>query len=395
MNIQRGTRDKLDKYVDLNQNVEVLMNVAGSSVYDYSCFGVDEAGKLSDDRYMVFYNQVQSPNGEVVYSADGQGAKFVLKLAQLPTSINKLVFTVSIDGNGTMGDITSHVVSIGQNGQQLIELRMSGNDFHSEKAIIAIEIYKKDVWRFAAVANGFNGGLGDLLRFYGGEEMEAQPQPQPQPQPKPQPQLSSPPQNIPQKVELRKGEKVNLRKNSNASLGEILINLNWQQPVAKGGIFGLQSRAIDLDLGCLYELKNGQKECVQALGKAFGSLNNPPFIALDGDDRSGASAGGENLRVNGAMLAQIKRILIYTFIYKGAAKWAEAQGVVSVKCPGSQEIIVRMDEYGSNLPMCAIALLENYNNETFSVEKVIRFFKNHKPMDEAFHWGLKWVAGRK
>ena len=214
-------------------------------------------------------------------------------------------------------------------------------------------------------------------------------------QPQPQPQLSSPPQNIPQKVELRKGEKVNLRKNSNASLGEILINLNWQQPVAKGGLFGSQSRAIDLDLGCLYELKNGQKGCVQALGKAFGSLNNPPFIALDGDDRSGASAGGENLRVNGAMLAQIKRILIYTFIYKGAAKWAEAQGVVSVKCPGSQEIIVRMDEYGSNLPMCAIALLENYNNETFSVEKVIRFFKNHKPMDEAFHWGLKWVAGRK
>ena len=79
MNIQRGTRDKLDKYVDLNQNVEVLMNVAGSSVYDYSCFGVDEAGKLSDDRYVVFYNQVQSPNGEVVYSADGQGAKFVLR----------------------------------------------------------------------------------------------------------------------------------------------------------------------------------------------------------------------------------------------------------------------------------------------------------------------------
>jgi len=389
VNIQRGTRDKLDKYVDLNQNVEVLMNVAGSSVYDYSCFGVDEAGKLSDDRYMVFYNQVQSPNGEVVYSADGQGAKFVLKLAQLPTSINKQKLHECL--------IRQRTVSIGQNGQQLIELRMSGNDFHSEKAIIAIEIYKKDVWRFAAVANGFNGGLGDLLRFYGGEEMEAQPQPQPQPQPKPkpQPQLSSPPQNIPQKVELRKGEKVNLRKNSNASLGEILINLNWQQPVAKGGLFGSQSRAIDLDLGCLYELKNGQKGCVQALGKAFGSLNNPPFIALDGDDRSGASAGGENLRVNGAMLAQIKRILIYTFIYKGAAKWAEAQGVVSVKCPGSQEIIVRMDEYGSNLPMCAIALLENYNNETFSVEKVIRFFKNHKPMDEAFHWGLKWVAGRK
>ncbi len=119
------------------------------------------------------------------------------------------------------------------------------------------------------------------------------------------------------------------------------------------------------------------------------------MMALDGDDRSGASAGGENLRVNGAMISQIRRILVYTFIYEGAANWAEAKGVVTVKCPGSQEIIVRMDEYGSNLPMCAIAMLENCNDETFSVEKIVRFFQGHRFMDQAFNWGLQWVAGRK
>ena len=54
-----------------------------------------------------------------------------------------------------------------------------GQDFHSEKAIISIELYRKGVWRFAAVANGFNGGLGDLLRSYGGEELTAPPQPPP------------------------------------------------------------------------------------------------------------------------------------------------------------------------------------------------------------------------
>ena len=193
-------------------------------------------------------------------------------------------------------------------------------------------------------------------------------------------------------VELRKGQKVSLEKKG-ASLGEILINLNWSQPVKKG-LFSRKPAAIDLDLGCLYELKNGRKGCVQALGNAFGSLSAPPYVALDGDDRSGASAAGENLRVNGQKIGEIKRILIFTYIYEGAASWKDADGVVTVKCPGSQDIIVRMDEYGSSLTMCGIAMLENQNDETFSVEKLVRFFRGHRDLDQAYGWGLNWVAGR-
>jgi len=193
-------------------------------------------------------------------------------------------------------------------------------------------------------------------------------------------------------VELRKGQKVNLEKKGKA-LGEILINLNWNQP--KKGLFGFMSKSIDLDLGCLFELQNGAKGCVQALGNAFGSLQQPPFIALDGDDRTGEAVGGENLRVNGARIAEIRRILVYTFIYEGTTNWKDAAGIVTVKCPGSEDVIVRMDEYGSKQRMCAIALLENQNNETFSVEKVVRFFDSHEPMDRAFGWGLRWVAGHK
>ncbi len=195
-------------------------------------------------------------------------------------------------------------------------------------------------------------------------------------------------------VELKKGQKVNLEKKS-SSLGEILINLNWSQPAKKKGFFAPKPQPIDLDLGCLFELQDGAKGCVQALGNAFGSLSNPPYISLDGDDRTGSSEGGENMRINGAMVSKIKRVLVYTFIYEGAANWREANGIVTVKCPGSEDIIVRMDEYGSNQRMCAIALLENCNNETFSVEKVVRFFDSHEPMDRNFGWGLRWVAGRK
>lgn len=176
MNVQRGFRDKIDKYINPNQEISIEMNIIGNDVYDYSCFGVDSAGKLSDERYMIFYNQTQSPQQEITYSANGNAANFTVNLNKLPDTIQKLVFTVSIDGTGTMGTITSHHLYIKQNAQNAVAMSLSGQDFHQEKAIVLIEIYRKDGWRFAAIANGFNGGLGDLLRAYGGEEAATEPQ---------------------------------------------------------------------------------------------------------------------------------------------------------------------------------------------------------------------------
>lgn len=191
-------------------------------------------------------------------------------------------------------------------------------------------------------------------------------------------------------VELKKGQKVNLKKK--VSVGEILINLNWDQPKKR---FLFTPKPIDLDLGCLYELKNGRKGTVQALGNAFGNLNAEPWIALDGDDRTGANAEGENLRINGAKIAEIKRVLVYTFIYEGATNWQTANGVVTVRYPGNEDIIVRMDEYNNARRMCAIALLENDGGDGFTVEKQVAFFDAHPQMDNAYSWGLRWVPGRK
>lgn len=196
-------------------------------------------------------------------------------------------------------------------------------------------------------------------------------------------------------ISLEKGQKVNLTKKASASLGEILVNLNWN--TGKKGFLSslLGGGAIDLDLGCLYELKDGRKGAVQALGNAFGSLQYPPFISLDGDDRTGAAAAGENLRINGDKIAEIQRILVYTFIYEGIANWKQADAVVTIKYPGAEDIIVRMDEFNSRDIMCGLVLFENKNNETFSVEKIIRFFPGHQELDRAFGWGMNWKPGRK
>ena len=198
-------------------------------------------------------------------------------------------------------------------------------------------------------------------------------------------------------ISLEKGKKVSLKKGSQSGLGEILINLNWNTKPAKKGLFGVfgGGQGIDLDLGCLFELKDGQKGAVQALGNAFGSLQHLPFIALDGDDRTGAVTAGENLRIDGNKIALFKRILVYTFIYEGVANWQQADAVVTIKYPGAEDLIIKMDSYNSNDVMCGLALLENVDDETFSVEKIVQFYPGHQALDSAFHWGMRWQAGRK
>ncbi|MGN1278366.1 MAG: TerD family protein [Candidatus Onthovivens sp.] len=390
MDLTRGFRDKLEKYVDLNQKITVKMFIDGKSIYDFCCFGIDTKGKLSDDRYMIFYNQPQSPNYEITYTNLGNTVEFKIDLNRLPQTINKLVFTVSIDGTGTMSNIRFHRVEIVQNNRTVAQLTMQGMDFHNEKAITSIEIYRKSVWRFAVVASGFNGGLKDLIHFYGGEIIDEITNLKPIQQKRTnQKTISHGP------VILKKGQKVNLRKNK-TKMGEIIVNLNWKQPEHRSFFNTLiGTKGIDLDLGCLFELKDGSKGCIQALGAHFGSLDYPPYILLDGDDRTGNSVNGETLRINGNKISQFKRVLIFTYIYEGAADWRETDGIVTIKCLGSPDVIVKMDDYDDNKIMCAIAMLENYHDETLSVEKLVEFFNGHQYLDKAFNWGLRWVRGSK
>ena len=378
-------------------------------------------------------------------------------LAAVPASVEKIAVTATIYDADARRQNFSQVAGAyirvldAASGAELLRYDL-GQSFSVETAIVVGELYRyKGEWKFSAVGAGFSGGLEALCKNFGVEVGEGQgdapaaPPAPPTAQPRPAaPPAQRPPLNLgrpgaetapaphqplnlgrpgaapappvppvspaappsqpptaPKKVELKKGQKVSLVKGG-GGLGEIAINLNWhQQPQTKkqgllASIFGGGGGAggIDLDLGCLYELQDGEIGCVQALGNDFGSLSRRPWIALDGDDRTGSNAAGETLRVNGKMASKIKRILVYTFIYEGVANWQQADGVVTVKCPGSPDIIVRMDEYGSSKAMCAIAMLENIN-DTFSVEKLVHFFSGHKSMDKAYHWGLRWEPGSK
>jgi tellurite resistance protein TerA len=203
----------------------------------------------------------------------------------------------------------------------------------------------------------------------------------------------------PSKVTLTKAAPaVSLSKTGAAVAGVMRVNLNWNARPAGGGggMFKRAAPGIDLDLGCLYELSNGRKGVVQALGNALRSANEgAPLISLDGDDRSGTNSGGENLSIDLSRLAEIRRVLVFAFIYEGTPNWAEANGVVTLFPPAGGSIEVQLDESDPKARMCAIAMLDNTGHE-LSIRREVRYLQGgQQVLDQAYGWGMQWAPGRK
>ncbi|MBF0342716.1 MAG: VWA domain-containing protein [Nitrospirae bacterium] len=177
----RGQKSKLSDIATSQQLIIALSCInSANAALDVSCFGLDANDKLSDDRYLIFYNQKSSPCGSI--SAIGQEGDYIerfnIDLSKLPLYIKKLVFVMTIDGSAVMSQIKSGRLSIIESGIEMAKFQFEGADFASEKALIIAELYFKDFWRFTAVGQGFNGGLSALLSHFGGTETSTPPQPQ-------------------------------------------------------------------------------------------------------------------------------------------------------------------------------------------------------------------------
>ena len=368
--------------------VTVEGNPAGGVDVDVSAYLLTESGKVRSDEDMVFYNQPNGGSGAISFSKGGGAmGSFAVDLGRMPSAITRIVFCVTIDEavarRQTLAQVGGARIKVG-------DIIFSPALAHAtEAAMIFGELYLRNgAWKFRAVGQGFNGGLGPLARSFGidvADEAPAAPQSPPPPTPP-----ASKPISL-SKVSLDKpGQSISLEKRGQ-SFGEIVINLNWSR--GKKSFFG-GGTAIDLDLGCLLEMADGQKSVVQALGRMFGSYNGPPYIALEGDDRSGDVSSGETMRINGAQWAAIKRVAIFANIYDGAPNWKTTDGVVTVTMPDQPPIEVRMTDGRDNMRLCGVVLLEN-SGGSLKATRVVDYFRDQSELDKAFGWGLNWRAGSK
>ncbi|GGY89602.1 TerD family protein [Streptomyces poonensis] len=180
---QRGHKARIS---DLTAGRDLYVGVQLSApglTFDISCFGLDADEQLSDDRYFVFFNQPKTPEEaiQLLGPQAGDTESFRVTLDRIPPQIQKLSFTAAIDGAGQMSQIASGYIRIVAGGEEVARYSFEGAEFSTERAVMLGDFYLKDVWRFAAVGQGFDGGLEALLRNFGGEVAEEEPaEPQPQ-----------------------------------------------------------------------------------------------------------------------------------------------------------------------------------------------------------------------
>jgi len=360
---------------------------------DVSAFLITASGKVRSDADMCFYGQPSVAGGAVALSGSENGeARFSVGLGQVPAGVEKVVFTATIHENrASFSKVPEITLDAGGVRGAIPCAGMT------ETALILAELYQRNgAWKFRVVGQGFNGGLAALAKHLGVEIAEpAAPTPPPVPATTPVPPPSTSSVNL-AKVSLTKQNNTVSLEKEGGRFGKVQINLNWNQSQTqkKTGFFSKGSVAIDLDLGAFVETRDGKRHVVQALGNGFGDLQQAPFVRLLGDDRTGSVSDGEWLEINGDRWADIKRVLVYAFIYEGVPNWKETDGIVRVLVPGESEVEIRMNEFEQAGSMCAVVGIDNHNGQ-LRVSRQVTFHNGHKALDKRYDWGFRWTAGRK
>ncbi|MFF8814597.1 TerD family protein [Streptomyces pactum] len=180
---QRGHKAKISD-LTAGRDLYVGVQIAGPGMtFDISCFGLDADERLSDDRYFIFYNQPKSPEEAIQQLGPqaGDTESFRVTLDSIPAHIHRLSFTATLDGAGQMSQIGPGYIRVVAGGEEVVRYSFTGAEFSTERAVMLGDFYLKDVWRFTAVGQGFDGGLDALLRNFGGEVAEDDPAQAPAP----------------------------------------------------------------------------------------------------------------------------------------------------------------------------------------------------------------------
>ncbi|MGW1953355.1 TerD family protein [Streptomyces sp. NPDC001920] len=387
-------------------------------------------GKVRSDGDFVFYNQPEHASGAVRHEGkhDAGGRvtdSLLVDLARVEPAIETVILAASADG-GAFGQVPDLYIEVKDAARDTVVARFDNPGATVETAFVLGEFYRRQgAWKFRAVGQGYSSGLEGLATDYGITVDEPQqpsppvappvttPPPVAPPVTTPPPAIPPGPPAVPQappvslsKVTLTKAApSVSLTKQGGTS-GAMRVNLNWEVRkqfsgwAAKLGRPVAMHNDLDLDLCALFELTDGSKGVIQSLGNAYGALHHPPYIHLDGDDRTGAVVSGENLTINLDHQRAFRRILIFVTIYEGARSFADLHATVTLTPQHGAPIDFSLDECTVPSTVCALALITNTGSDLV-VQREARYLipergvSPQRTVDHAYGWGMNWTPGRK
>lgn len=147
---------------------------------DGSAFLLKSDGKVRGDSDFIFYNNLKSTDGSIVHTGDnqtgegeGDDERIEIDLSRVPADIDRVSITVTIhDADArrqNFGMVSkAYIRCLNAEGEREIARYDLSEDSSTETAMIFGEIYRySGEWKFKAIGQGFNGGLGPLARSFG------------------------------------------------------------------------------------------------------------------------------------------------------------------------------------------------------------------------------------
>lgn len=185
INLKKASSINLEKTVPSLKNIHVGLgwdaeDQNGKAIdCDVSLFMIDETNKLPQDGFFVFYNNLKSADGAVVHQGDnrtgegeGDDEEIHIDLSCVHSDILQMMFVVTIHdaevNNQNFGLIDNAFIRVVDKDTDKELCRYDLNsEFHDVDSVQIARIYKhEDQWHFGALADGFTGGLEELLKLY-------------------------------------------------------------------------------------------------------------------------------------------------------------------------------------------------------------------------------------
>lgn len=166
--------------------VRAVLGWASAADADASALLLTAAGKVRSDADFVFYNQPSDPGGAVRHVgkntvATGTTDSLSVDLGALPSEIDRVVLAASVDGV-TFGQVPGLNLLLidAASGAELVRFDIPSAT--SERAFVFGELYRRGAeWKFRAIGQGYDSGLGGLAADFGISVDDPTPTPTPAP----------------------------------------------------------------------------------------------------------------------------------------------------------------------------------------------------------------------
>ena len=334
--LRRGERRNIQDFA-LNSHLHLAVH-SGLVGGDVSLLGLNEQGRLGDERNFIYFNQPSGAGGAVtgqVTASSGAG-RFTLDLQRLPADITRFAVVISHDDQPLSRIQGGRLqLSSGPADAARALYTFEGQEFGSSLAATIAEVYRRaGQWRVGMLGEEYRGGLEGLLRQYGADIQAAPvpippvpaspaphrpPTPVPPAPPRPTAPTPAPPVSpMPPTPTLTPGISLSLQKNQTISLAkaagkvlsQVVFGLGWDPAVA--------SSSIDLDASCVMLTRNGDVYDTVYFGHL---ASRDGSIRHTGDNLTGDGDGDdEQIKVDLSRIpAQVSTLVLTINSYRGHA----------------------------------------------------------------------------